>query len=130
MFDFHWVPLLTFVADLLIRVGFSVRIIKRRLPVGTSLAWLTVVLIFPFAGAVIYLLIGESRLGRNRRSRAKTLRDEYRGVAQAVREAAGVGEPELPPAERGLSRLAEAVLQAPALPGNDIRLLRDASEAF
>jgi cardiolipin synthase len=128
--EFHWLPLATFVADLLIRVGFSVRIIKRRLPVGVSLAWLTVVLIFPFAGAVVYLLIGESRLGRDRHRRAKALRDSYRGLVQAKRESAGLGAPELPPAEQALARLAEAVFQTPVFPGNDLRLLRDAGEAF
>ncbi|NLY99734.1 MAG: cardiolipin synthase, partial [Pirellulaceae bacterium] len=52
-----------FVADLLIRVGLSARVIMRRRPVGVSLAWLTIILIFPFGGALIYLAIGETRLG-------------------------------------------------------------------
>ena len=42
--------LVVLVADLLIRVGLSVRVIMRRRPVGVSLAWLTIILIFPFAG--------------------------------------------------------------------------------
>jgi cardiolipin synthase len=128
--DFQWAPLATFVADLLIRIGFSVRIIKRRLPVGTSLAWLTVVLIFPFAGAIVYMLIGESRLGRDRGRRAKALRDSYRGWAKATIEAGWVSTAELPPAEQGLARLADTLFQSPPLPGNTIELLRDAGEAF
>jgi len=35
-----------FAADFLIRVGLSVRVIMRRLPVGATLAWLVVVLLF------------------------------------------------------------------------------------
>jgi cardiolipin synthase len=54
----HWVGTLVFVADLLIRVGLSGRVLMRRLPVGVALAWLAIILIFPFVGAVFYLLVG------------------------------------------------------------------------
>ena len=45
-----WAALAAVVADFLIRVGFSVRVIMRRRSIGVSLAWLTIILIFPFAG--------------------------------------------------------------------------------
>src|SRR5207248_10923855 len=54
MNSFHWAVHGVFLADLTIRLGLSARVIKRRLPVGTSLAWLAVVLVFPFVGAAIY----------------------------------------------------------------------------
>ena len=63
-----------FLTDLLIRVALSVRVVMCRLPVGTSLAWLTVILIFPIGGAVLYLLVGEYRLGRKGALRKATLR--------------------------------------------------------
>jgi cardiolipin synthase len=125
-----WAADAVFVLDWLLRIGLSIRIISRRLPVGVALAWLAVVLIFPFAGAVVYLLIGESRLGRDRRRRARALRDSYRGWAKAVVEAGQVVTPELAPCARGLARLAEAVLRSPPLAGNEIRLLHNAEEAF
>ncbi|MEE9570319.1 MAG: PLDc N-terminal domain-containing protein, partial [Gammaproteobacteria bacterium] len=56
-----WIITLLFLADLGIRVGLCVRVIMRRRPVGVSLAWLFVILLFPFAGAFIYLLLGELR---------------------------------------------------------------------
>ena len=130
MSEFHWAADAVLLADLLIRVGFSIRIIMRRLPVGVALAWLSIVLVFPFAGAVIYLLIGESRLGQNRRRRAKALRDSYRGWAKAAREAGQVVAPELASCAQGLARLGETLLQSPPLAGNEIHLLRDAGEAF
>src|SRR5207248_1369684 len=68
-----WITTAIFLADLLIRVGLSLRVIRRRLPVGTSLAWLAVILIFPFVGACLYLLVGEYRLGRSRSRRAADL---------------------------------------------------------
>ncbi len=54
------------IADWMIRIGLSVRVIMRRLPVGVSLAWLAVILVFPYLGALLYLLFGELRLGRRR----------------------------------------------------------------
>jgi cardiolipin synthase len=125
-----WAADTLFVLDWLLRIGLSVRIISRRLPVGVALAWLAVVLIFPFAGAVVYLLIGESRLGRNRQRRARALRDSYRGWAKAVVESGQVAAPELAPCARGLARLGEAEMRSPPLAGNEIRLLHNAEEAF
>ena len=58
-----WITLIVFTVDLIVRVGLSVRVIMRRLPVGVSLAWLFVVLMIPLLGAFAYLLLGELRLG-------------------------------------------------------------------
>ena len=44
-------------------------IMKRRAP-GVSLAWLLLVILLPYAGAVFYILIGERTLGRRRMKRA------------------------------------------------------------
>src|SRR5262249_58067880 len=73
-----WIAHGVFLADLVIRVGLSVRVIVRRLPVGVSLAWLAIILIFPFVGAVLYLLVGEYRLGRRRARRAAAYRENSR----------------------------------------------------
>jgi cardiolipin synthase len=128
--EIHWAADAVYVADLLIRVVLSLRIIRRRLPVGVALAWLAVVLIFPFAGALVYLLIGESRLGRGRGRRAAALRRSYRGWDKAHPKGEAVPAPQLSAGAAGLARLAEAVLDSPPLPGNEVQLVRDADEAF
>ena len=70
MFLFGWTTIAVFAADLLIRIGLSIRVVMRRLPVGVTMAWLVIVLLFPFGGAIVYLLIGELRLGNRRAERA------------------------------------------------------------
>ena len=65
----HWIANAVFLADWVIRIGLSVRVILRRLPVGVSLAWLMVILILPFVGAALYLTLGEYRLGHRRARR-------------------------------------------------------------
>jgi cardiolipin synthase len=47
----------------LIIIGASIRVIKVRLPVATSLAWLLLVFFLPLVGAIAYLVLGERRLG-------------------------------------------------------------------
>jgi len=61
-----WTAGLLLALDALIRVGLSVRVVTRRWTVSTTLSWLVLVLALPFAGAVLYLLVGENRLGRAR----------------------------------------------------------------
>ncbi|MBW1749855.1 MAG: PLDc N-terminal domain-containing protein, partial [Deltaproteobacteria bacterium] len=41
-----------FIADLAIRIGLSLRVIMRKRAASVSLAWLVVILLLPFAGAI------------------------------------------------------------------------------
>ena len=61
----HFFSVFTFmtVAHVLIIICVSVRVIKVRLPVATSLAWLILVFFLPLVGAIAYLVLGEKRLG-------------------------------------------------------------------
>jgi cardiolipin synthase len=58
-------------------LGLLVRVIMRRPPIGVACAWLLLILSLPFAGAIIYLLIGERRIGRGRASKILSLRSEF-----------------------------------------------------
>ncbi len=130
MTDIPWVANAIFATDLLLRVGLSIRIIHRRLPVGVALAWLSVVLVFPFAGAIVYLFIGESRLGPQRARRAAALRKSYRGWVKALKVRGADTLEELPTGNRALAQLGEALFDSPPLAGNEVQLLHNAGEAF
>jgi len=56
---------------MLIIIGVSVRVIKVRLPVAASLAWLILIFFLPLVGAIAYLVLGEKRLGRQFMTRAR-----------------------------------------------------------
>lgn len=77
MNDSTWLAMAFLIADWVIRLGLSIRVIVRRLPVGTSLAWLFVLLVTPLFGALAYLLIGELRLGSGRARMAARLAPLY-----------------------------------------------------
>jgi cardiolipin synthase len=125
----HWIAHAVFLADWIIRIGLSVRVILRRLPVGVSLAWLMVILILPFVGAVLYLTLGEYRLGRRRARRAAAYR-ETSGVEQGKPQPDAFEVTILGAEGAALARLAQSVLSAPVLPGNRLQLLENAAAAF
>jgi len=55
---------LILVAHIMIIIGVTVRVIMMRLAVSTALAWIILIFFLPFAGALIYLVLGEKHLGR------------------------------------------------------------------
>ncbi|MGB5223822.1 MAG: cardiolipin synthase [Arenicellales bacterium] len=63
-------------------IGITWRVIMRRPPASVAFAWLFLVAIFPLGGALIYLLIGEQRIGRQRTTRIQQLREEFSKVSQ------------------------------------------------
>jgi cardiolipin synthase len=145
----HWIAHAVFLADWIIRIGLSVRVILRRLPVGVSLAWLMVILMLPFVGAVLYLALGEHRLGRSRARRAAAYREACRtertdgtlregGATRSLggTQSSGAAQADafdlttLCAEDATLARLAQSALGAPVLPGNRLQLLENAAAAF
>ena len=55
-------PLLSF-AHVVVVLAISLRVIMRRPPAGVALAWMFLVAFLPLVGPVLYLLIGERRVG-------------------------------------------------------------------
>ncbi|HND55259.1 MAG TPA: PLDc N-terminal domain-containing protein, partial [Pirellulaceae bacterium] len=55
----------------------ALRVVMRRRSVGVTFAWLTVILAVPVLGVVLYLLVGELRLGGKRAKRAELVHGPY-----------------------------------------------------
>jgi len=121
---------LAVVAELTVRGLVAVRVVMRRRPVGEALAWLLLVLLVPLAGAVLYLVVGEIRLGSRRARRARDLETVRTGVIERIAEGR---EPDWDGRHRDaeeLARLAACTLRVPALDGNRLELLSEAEPAF
>jgi cardiolipin synthase len=126
----HWIAHAGFIADFVLRVGFSIHVIGRRLPVAVTLAWLVVILVFPFGGSLLYMYLGLYRLGPRRARRAEAYRKAH---AMSVSKGAVDLKTDLTALASGsaaVARVIEATLAASALPGNRLELLRDADAAF
>ncbi|TDJ58419.1 MAG: hypothetical protein E2O40_01535 [Planctomycetota bacterium] len=64
----------------LIVVAIAIRVIMRRPDTGVALAWLLMVAVLPFGGAVVYFLIGERRISHRRARGIATLRNAKTSV--------------------------------------------------
>jgi len=114
-------------AHVLIIIGVSLRVIKVRLPVATSLAWMILVFFLPVGGAIIYLVLGEKRLGKKFTARAHVIRGRYASWLNNLNPEIRSDLQSLTPQARSLSRLAASAVNIPALSGNRLQLL-DAAE--
>lgn len=63
----------TALAHLIIVAGLSIRVLLRTPPRGIAMAWILLLGMVPFLGAVIYLLIGERRISPFRTRRLESL---------------------------------------------------------
>ncbi len=115
-------------ADLLLGLGavlsflVSIHVLLHKREVGTTIGWMGLVWLSPFAGSLLYALFGVNRV--NRRAR------ELRQYATVARVRAAVGAParnsHLAPLERAAGRLTTR----PLLGGNAIGVLACGDEAY
>jgi len=108
-------------------IGIAIRVIMRRPARGVALSWLLLVAALPLAGALMYLLIGERRIGRKRSLGIRSLRIDFRKIATATipPEFASVDWRDLPPAARAMDRLGRSLVGGPTVHGNRFELLSD-----
>lgn len=107
-------------------IAVSLRVIVVRRPPGVSLAWLILVIVLPYAGAVLYLLMGERTLGRRRAKRAEALLPPLQQwLADIASASAAVPEGGAVAWEK-LQRFVQGSVRSPALGGNDLALVEGA----
>jgi cardiolipin synthase len=111
-------------------IGLGARIILRRRDIGTSLAWLTLVALFPFVGAGLYLLIGELWLARTRVQRAAAAGEHFdRQIGTLIAHSATAWAYERD-VDRTLHAYASRGLGVPTLAGNQLELFSNAASTF
>lgn len=104
---------------------FSFRVLMRRKSVGTTLAWISVMVLLPYIGVALYLLLGELRLGEKRERRIQRLIHPYQEWIAELAEGYSVDWENAPEAARSLDRLAAKAEGTPTLPGNALELIDD-----
>lgn len=119
-----------FLADLAIRLGFSLRVIMRKRAPSVSFAWLVVILLLPFAGALAYLLFGENRLGERRASRLIKERPVIGEWSRSLDNRAAIDWATINPECLPLDRQVLATTGIPTMPGNRLELIDTADRFF
>jgi len=123
---FSWTSLIIVLHAMLI-IGVTVRVVMMRLAVGTALAWIILIFFLPFAGAVMYLVLGEKRLGRRRTQRAAALWGRYGRWLRELSQQAPGDRCGLSLEALAVSRLPQGAVGIPVLSGNRLEIM-DAAE--
>ena len=123
-----WIGLAIAAVHLLVILAVAVRVLTRRRAPGSTAAWLLLVVMLPYAGVFLYLLIGERPLGRRRMRHVLTLRGPAEQWLGDLAERAGKLPPGIIDHWDGVRRLADRVVGIGALPGNHLELLDDTGQ--
>ena len=125
-----WLTYLLFGVHLALQFGLAFRVIMRRRLVGESLAWILVIFVFPLVGPLVYLLMGELRLGSRRGKRFADLYPPVRAWLEELDSRFQVSWDQIGHESRPLAQLARRSIGLPTLPGNHVELLDDWSQVF
>ncbi len=114
-----------------IQIFLSVRVIMSRYGVGATLAWVMVILGLPILGPLLYLLIGELRLGVARARRIERLSGS---ITERLHALDPLGK-EIDWSRfdvmcEQLSQAGRTTLHVPPLPGNELELLGSWQDIF
>lgn len=118
-----------FVAEWTVRVVMA-PVVARRRPPSAALAWLTIILFLPWLGLLVYLLIGENRLGRRRTRRHARAVARIRGAERLTSLAPNRCNPLIAPRQRDLAVLCERLGGMGPIGGSGGELLTDTEDVI
>lgn len=124
-----WLLVVFSLAEWTIRVAMTIVLLRRPLAIQTKLAWLGLVYIFPEFGLLLYLLIGNTRLGRLRAQRHRETAAIIHERYVAGHSIAGVDD-SVPDDVESIVKQAEGVGGLPLTFGNLVELLGDTRQVI
>ena len=99
--------------------------IPQRRPPAAARTWLLLIFLFPWAGLVVYLIVGRIQIPKRRRTLlenlSRTVREAARGLPPEIRTPLD----QLPEGVANAARLAERLTAFPMLSGNTVELLSE-----
>ncbi len=113
-----------------IRLGMTPVVLRRRFAPVTALAWLSVIFFLPVLGLVLYLLIGENRLGRIRTRLHKAVTLSVRSHQRLAYLRDNVLQPEMSPALMPVILQTQKISGMPILDGNQVELLSETDQTI
>ena len=111
-------------------VAVALRLFSRRNTNGSAMAWLMLVILVPLVGVLMYLLIGERRLGRTWMRRAIAIQPQVLEWARGIPAASLASPQSLAAGLQGICRLAVGAAGMPLMQGHRLRLLADSESAM
>jgi cardiolipin synthase A/B len=103
-------------------------VLRRQFAPGASVAWLGIVFLHPYIGLILYLLLGESRLGPRRTQRHLDIMARYRNPDLHAERAVHQITPDSPPPYYPMILQAQKISGLPVLAGNRLDFITDSSQ--
>ena len=130
--------LLTELSGLLVLIHWAIvstlglRVIMNRPATGVALAWLLLIAAVPLGGAILYLMIGERRIGRNRTEGLRRLRADFREISDEVINEGftAVDWSKHSPSVIGMNELGRRILHSPTVCGSDLQMFSDTQQVL
>jgi len=126
--SYHIVSTILFIADFTIRIGLSTRAILKKRPYGVTIAWLIIILLLPFIGAIIYILFGENRIPEKRVERVQKSLKHYQAWLHSLSSRSPVDWSTINPQCRPLNNQAYRLIGIPAMNHNDLHIITSPEE--
>src|SRR5581483_5147869 len=120
--------------ELYIAIAWMIRmlmvpvILRRQLAPGASVAWLGIVFLHPYIGYILYMLIGETRLGPGRVERHHALVSKYRPFKHDRSHHLGGDWTQQPHSYEPMILQAEKISGMPVLSGNSAEFFTDSTK--
>ncbi len=131
MDKYYWIATTSiFLADLAIRIGLSLRVIMRKRAASVTLAWLVIILLLPFAGAILYLLFGENRIGQRRAEHIANNLPYFKNWVSNLEERHQVNWDSINPECRPIDAQAYSIIGLPTVNGNELDIIEEAVTFF
>jgi cardiolipin synthase len=126
----QWWTTVFVIGHFTLQLALALRVIMRRRSVGESLSWIMVIFVFPVAGLVAYLLVGELRLGHRRARRFESVFDPIREWLDELPQQFRVNWADVGNDFSPLAHLARRSFGLPALSHNEVELLTNWNTVF
>jgi cardiolipin synthase len=124
-----WAAVIGFTIDWIIRIGFIIYIPRKRNP-NSAISWLLVLFLLPGLGLLLFLVIGNPRLSKNRRKmqqKANKLIEQVTGKEK--NELASLSTDQQNRAN-SLAELSKSLTKLPAKAGNSIEIQPEYDESI
>ena len=125
-----WGTVLVIAVNFTVQLAFATRVVMQRRSPSETMAWIVLVMAFPVVGILLYLILGELRLGRRRARRYVELMQPVRRWLAGIPERSHVDWSRLEGDFKPLSDLCERTVGIPSLIGNQVELIGDWLSVF
>lgn len=114
-----WTAVALFIIDWIIRIGFIIYIPRKRNP-NSAIAWLLLLFILPGLGILLFLIIGNPRLSKNRRNMQRTADKLISNITDSMKDDIGSLSEQQKARARSLISLNRSLAKFPASGGNSV----------